>query len=245
MKYYSERVDISDGIIPKFDSPFKPGRARVILLGDAERDIMDYLQHAPLLTAFAGGFSLLDISSRTATHSFLARLTHLSLHHMSVKQTVIALHLPRVRFLRIELTLREDEKPPETLIPFDSWVVPNLASLIIRGNTGKAYYQDFLRFLYRHSSTVEHLVMHLYTLFHGDLTFYRLDIHSLQRFPHLKGLGLGVIKDTKNLDTVDEDIPMRLSLLIILLEASFSTRFIITLLGSTHEAPRPRGTGDG
>ncbi|KAG8828356.1 hypothetical protein FRC19_006454 [Serendipita sp. 401] len=203
---------------PQFDSPFKPGCARVVLLNTAQRDMVDYLYHAPLLTAFEGKLSLLWGNKEAQVHSIFERLTHLSILRISTMEMIIPLVLPRLRFLQLALDLEERDPPTENHAPLESWVLSSLTSLVIEGPVGGIYYDDLLQFLQNHSSTIENFVMQYYEFVGGVSQPHHIDIRHLRQYPRLRVLGLSVValdEDWGKFDLKDnESTLLRLSLLL-------------------------------
>ncbi|KAG8821553.1 hypothetical protein FRC18_011291 [Serendipita sp. 400] len=202
-----------------FNSNIKLERAQIVLLNLAKRDMVDYLLQAPSLRAFGGKLSLLWGRKELQTHSFLTRLTHLSIYDLSVKEMVIPLRLPRLRFLKLRLDLEGNQRVAETYVPLERWTLPKLTSLVVDGPVGRIHRDDLLQFFRNHSSTVENLVLEHQSLIEWSDSL-SIDVHHLRQYPHLKVFGFSIAaldaSSVYRFETdEDEDKPLGVSLLLV------------------------------
>ncbi|KAG8771355.1 hypothetical protein FRC15_003496, partial [Serendipita sp. 397] len=184
-----------------FDSKIKLERAQIVLLNLAKRDMVDYLLQAPSLRAFGG------------------RLTHLSIYDLSVKEMVISLRLPRLRFLKLRLDLEGNQRVPETHVPLERWTLPKLTSLVVDGPVGRIHCDDLLQFFRNHSSTVENLVLEHQSLIERRDSL-SIDVHHIRQYPHLKVFGFSIAAlDASSVCRFEtdreEDKPLGVSLLLV------------------------------
>ncbi|KAG8818015.1 hypothetical protein FRC19_010931 [Serendipita sp. 401] len=169
---------------PPFDSVFKPNNARIVSLSLSHRDMAEYLQYAPRLTAFGGESSLFHDGKTLKMQSILERLTHLSVSGLSPGVMSTALFLPRLRFLHLMLIERTVSGG---YISLDRWELPNLTSLVLDGSIeeGETLHNDLLQFCHNHCTHIENLIIQ-----YEGARPPSIDVHNLKQYSRLRVLGV-------------------------------------------------------
>ncbi|KAG8775523.1 hypothetical protein FRC15_000476 [Serendipita sp. 397] len=180
--------------------PFKPERARVILLKPLQRDILDYLQHTPCLSAFAAHINEFWEGKEPQIHTLFAGLTHLCLSTTSPVGPAITLHLQHLKFLDIGFS--KDSLSKGTLSRLESWKFPQLTSLRIGGIIDATSSDKVSAFSRSHATTLENLITEHTFVLDGVPLPRIIDFQLLGGLPRLKAFGISIL----TLDQLSDDL---------------------------------------